>query len=549
MKLLLIEPIKFLVKWPQFCTTWYFRIRALGLQQLAAFFPEETVVIDGMNDKCSQEALAAMLLQYNSPDSIIGISSHSTANTRNTFYTLKLVKSYAPKATIVMGGYHATFFHIKWIKAGADVIIRHEGEVTYSTLVNKIRAVHSGGRITEADMPGTTYSPEWFSRMNHIGPSLDRIASEYQLFSPKKWRAIFDVPLFYTDREAIVAPDRPFLPTLDDFPIPDRTKLDFTKDFYPMGNKGYVTCIETARGCPYSCEFCSTRTMWKESQRYKSIPKIMEEIKACIKMGIRGFLFVDESWGVNKKHSIALIEALESEKLDISWAIQIRVDTIINNPELVKRAGEAGCRVAMVGYETMNQDINDMCGKKTRVRDYYQAKRILEEANIMSLSYFLTGLPDETRNDWRVTIEASRKLSELAIIQPFIPYWRGVEEEESLPSTKGRPEAIRSKFTIKEFNSSEGISARTRILNRDISTYLLRFTLSPRTIYRTLRARTTIEKNLRKLHRHFYMTLFHLIIEFRPQHFLNSMRNINIAAIYASITTHKSARSKSETAG
>ncbi|NMC04740.1 MAG: B12-binding domain-containing radical SAM protein, partial [Candidatus Lokiarchaeota archaeon] len=429
MKILLLEPIKFVEKWPQFCTTWYFRIRALGLQQLAALFPSETLIIDGMNDKWPQEKVAKILMEHDGPENVIGISSHSTANTRNTFYTVKFVKAYAPRATIVMGGYHATFFHKKWIKIGADVVIRHEGEITFKILVEKIKGRQTGGEITHDDLMGTTYSPEWLSRINKKGSSIDPVAEKYQLHAPKNWKAVYNIPKFFHDRQAIVAPDRPFLPTLDDVPIPDRTKLDYTREFYPMGNKGHVTCIESARGCPYSCEFCSTRTMWKESQRFKSVPKIIEEIKACVKLGIRGFLFVDESWGVNRKHATGFIEALKAAKLDITWAIQARVDTIITNPDLFRMAGEAGCRVAMVGFETVNQKTNDLCDKKTRVRDFYRVKKILEDANIMSMSYFLTGLPDETREDWRMTIEASRDLSELAIIQPFIPYYRGIDEE------------------------------------------------------------------------------------------------------------------------
>nr|MDO8117858.1 radical SAM protein [Candidatus Sigynarchaeota archaeon] len=484
-----------------------------------------------------------ILMEHNSKENVIGVSSHSTANTRNTFYTVKFVKAYAPKATIVMGGYHATFFHKKWIKIGADVVIRHEGEVTFKTLVNKIKELQSGGTISEADLVGTTYSPEWLARINSREPASDPLVEKYQLRSPKAWKAIYDIPKFFYDRQSIVAPDRPFLPTLDDFPIPDRTKLDFTKDFYPMGNKGHVTCIESARGCPYSCEFCSTRTMWKESQRYKSIPKIIEEIKACVKMGIQGFLFVDESWGVNKKHAIGFMEALKAAKMHVTWAIQIRVDTIINNPDLVKMAGETGCRVAMVGFETVNQKTNDICNKKTSVRDFYKAKKILEGANIMSMSYFLTGLPDETRKDWRMTIEGSRTLSELAIIQPFIPYCRRTEEEAR--KNIGEDEfAIRQKFSIKDFNASEGIIKKTRALNRDISTYILRFALSPITIYRSLHAKTIIEKNRKRVYKHFYMTLFHLVLEFRPQNFLNSIRAINIASIYASIKAHRSTKTR-----
>ncbi|HME54233.1 MAG TPA: radical SAM protein [Candidatus Lokiarchaeia archaeon] len=523
----MIEPIKFFAKWPEFFTTMYFRIRALSLQELAAFFPDDTTIIDGMNDPCSNEELAKIFMEYNSPNNIIGISAHSTANARNAFYTLKLAKSYAPLATVMMGGYHATFFHKRWIMIGADVVIRHEAEISYPRVIQKLQAIERGEKIVEVDLLGTTYSIEWLSRINGEEEISKNSVNDYCNSIPSKWREIFKIPLFFPERRYNAAPDQPFSDTLDEHPFPDRSKLDQSTLFYPITGKGYMSTIESARGCPFSCEFCSTRMMWKQAQRFKSVPRLMEEIKQCLRMNIDRFLFIDESWGINNKHANEFMDALEREGLHIAWAIQVRVDTIINNPALFIRAGRNGCQVAMVGFETLNQGINDECNKKTKVADFYKAKKVLADANIMSVSYFLVGLPNETRVDWRRTIQASKELAELAIIQPFVPYFKGtfenVHDGENQDDRKNY-----GNFSLHHFSRGKDLPQKTRILNRDLLTYILMFTISPKTVYRAMfRGKTLIQQNQHQLYRYFYKHLLHTLFDFKPQNFVNVLRAVN----------------------
>lgn len=527
MKILLIESIKFFTKWAEHNTGWYFKIRALSLMQLAAIFPDDDVIIrDGYNDKHSPKMLAKILLKYNDPNYVIGISSHSSRNARNSFYTLKLVKSYAPKATVIMGGYHGTFYHQKWIRAGADVVIRQEGEISFSTIVNKLKKVQKGeAKLVKEDMLGTTYSDEWFRRIN--GEDIPNIfVKNYCLTDPKKWKEIYKVPLFFSNRKSIVEPDRPFAKTLDQFPFPDRTKLNHSKGlFFPLLGRGYFSSLEGSRGCPFSCKFCSSKKMWKQHVRFKSAERLIEEVKECLKLNIRKFIFIDESWGVNSKQAWGFINGLKREKLDISWNIQIRADTIVENPDMIVEAGKWGCNTAMIGFETLNQEINDMCNKKSKLSHYLKAKRILEKAGIMSFSYFLCGLPHETRKSWRTTLRMVRTLAEVGIMQPFIPYFEGTFEG-GFKTPDAKRDLTQRKFSLHDFSNDRQLPKRTKILNRDMLTYLLMFIIDPRNLWRAWFARTKLQRTHRLLIRYFYMQLIREVFNFKAKNFLNLVRGL-----------------------
>jgi radical SAM superfamily enzyme YgiQ (UPF0313 family) len=179
----------------------------------------------------------------------------------------------------------------------------------------------------------------------------------------------------------------------------------------------------------------------------------------------------------------------------------------------------------MIGFETLNQDINDMCEKKSNLSHYLKAKRILEKAGIMSFSYFLCGLPHETRKDWRTTLRMIRTLAEVGIHQPFIPYFEGTFEGGFKTPDAKRDLTIR-KFSLHDFSNDRQLPERTKILNRDLLTYLLKFIINPKNIWRVFYARTKIEKTHQLLLKYFYMQLIKELFKFRAKTFLNLVRGL-----------------------
>lgn len=544
MKILLIEPIYFFQRWlfETYGTKNYFQVEPLSLLQLAAFYPDETTIIDGMNDKkITPKKLSQLLVNYNKSDNIIGIAAHSNVSAVNTLYTLKLVKSYAPLSTTILGGYHATFFDQLWIKLGADIVIRNEAEITYSNLVDKIKKIQNNNNnhdnnyhITEEDLIGATYFKGWFDFINKRS-SFNYYYTHFYLTNPKEWKSIFNIPVIHKERDIIAAPDRAFCKNLDDFPFPIRTKLKLKKNSLPIHGRGYASSIEMVRGCPFNCEFCSTRVMWKRNVRYKSVKRIIQEIKECKNLGIEKLLFVDESWGANRKHTIEFLKALEYEKLNIKWAIQIRADTIIGNPDIIKMAGSLGCRVAFVGYESLNQDLLNLWNKGTHANKYWNVRKILKDAGILVLGYFLIGLPGESKQDRKNTIYTMNYLSDVAFLQQYVPYFKEIVYEKqgnnrkeltavSLTNGKKSPTFMLDTQHIDQSIKDHDYNNRIIEITNEIRKNHFRFLLNPRHLLDILFAKNQIQKSKKELLLFMYKRLIENALRFNPKHFLYLFR-------------------------
>jgi radical SAM superfamily enzyme YgiQ (UPF0313 family) len=443
----------------------------------------------------------------------------------NTIYTLKLAKLYAPNATVLVGGYHATFFHERWVLLGADIVIRHEAEVSFKTICEKIQ---NKSHINKSDLLGCTYANEWFERINSSRSNSEKIPKSY--IQPKEWKNVFKLPHIYDQRLYEVMENRPFAKTLDEFPLPLRTKLDYTKNYLPIKGDGYMTTLETGRGCPYNCEFCSTVRMWGCQQRYKSVPILIKEIKQCLKLGIKKIYMIDESWGVNVPRDMEFLAEIKKQKLEFQWGIQIRPDTIIRNPELLKLAGECGCRMALVGFESLDQNMLNFCSKGTHANQFATVKRILRDANILSFGYFLIGLPGETEASRKRTIRGTETIADLAFVQQYIKYFDGAfqnsEKKAHFPffmKNKIPVFFVDTEHVNKTASNKEELK-NTNATMKEVRNYLIRFFLNPQNLWTILTAHSTIDINKKEFLLSFYKIIFSNLLRFNPNHLLYWLR-------------------------
>ena len=129
---------------------------------------------------------------------------------------------------------------------------------------------------------------------------------------------------------------------LDDAPIPRYDLLN--PDQYNR-----IT-LQTSRGCPHRCEFCSSSILLTPQYRVKSVERVIQEVRAIKRIWPKPFLeFADDNSFVRREHYRHLMSALRAE--DVRWFTETDI-SIAEDPELLHLMREAGCRQVLIGLES-----------------------------------------------------------------------------------------------------------------------------------------------------------------------------------------------------
>jgi anaerobic magnesium-protoporphyrin IX monomethyl ester cyclase len=310
--------------------------------------------IDAMTNDLSPGQLRVKLAELQ-PD-VVG----TTAITPSIYVaeeTLALVKEVVPQAVTILGGIHATFMYRQVLSEakGIDLIVRGEGE---EIIVEVMRAIAEG-----------------------------RLAEDRRRIKG----------LAFLDGEEIVA--TPAASTVKDIDAidPDWSLLEWDKYIYvPLGVK--VAIPNMARGCPFTCSFCSQWKFWRD-YRVRDPIKVVDEIEKLVnEHGIGFFILADEEPTINRRKFIRFCEELIARDLPkrVQWGINTRVTDIMRDKELLGLYRRAGLVHVSLGTEAAAQMKLDQFNKETRVADNKEAIRLLREADIFVEAQFIVGLDNET---------------------------------------------------------------------------------------------------------------------------------------------------------
>ena len=267
--------------------------------------------IDAMTNDLSEDAVRRILAEEK-PD-VIGATA-ITPSIYKAERLLQIAKEIHPQAVTVLGGIHATFMYNQvlteapWI----DTIVRGEGEEIF---VELIRAIDAG---------------RWPSQRKEIKG------------------------LAYLDGDQVVAtPAAPTVKNLDSI-SPDWSVLEWQKYIYIPMNKR-VAIPNMARGCPFTCSFCSQWKFWRD-YRIRDPKKVVDEIETLVREHDVGFfILADEEPTINKKKFVAFCEELISRNLGILWGINTRVTDILRDEALLPFYRKAGLIHVSLGTEAAAQ--------------------------------------------------------------------------------------------------------------------------------------------------------------------------------------------------
>ena len=171
--------------------------------------------------------------------------------------------------------------------------------------------------------------------------------------------------------------------------------------------------VETSRGCPHNCKFCLVTRYFGKKMRYRPIGEVVDEIKHH---GVKFILFTDDNIAINPVRARKLFLAIKP--LGIQWFGQFE-SRVIENPELLRLASESGCRIALVGIESILHDNLYSVNKHQSAKlDFKDIVNGFKGAGIDLFASLIFGMENDTPEIIERTIEQAIKTN----VDSLIPW-------------------------------------------------------------------------------------------------------------------------------
>lgn len=214
-------------------------------------------------------------------------------------------------------------------------------------------------------------------------------------------------------------------PSLVNLPLP-------RKDLF-IGSKFYreMDMIQTTRGCPFNCDFCSVSDFFGQTYRTRPIPDVIEEIKQLKKRRI--IFFVDDNIAGIPSYAKKLFKALIP--LKIRWFGQSSI-IIAKDKELLRLAAKSGCLALFIGFESLSKANLKQVGKTVNLaQDYSIAIKRIHDSGIGIIGAFIFGFDSDDENVFKRTVDFIEKnqleLTSFSILTPLpgTRLYKRMEEE------------------------------------------------------------------------------------------------------------------------
>ena len=266
---------------------------------------------------------------------------------------------------VIVGGPDASGNAEDYLKHGASVVVRGEGEVTLSELLD----------LWTETSPPTAVS----------GTSV----------------RIGDVITH--------APDRALIPSLEGHPWPDRDAIDLQPYLHTWRtHHGYGSVsLLSARGCPYTCRWCS-RAVYGESHRRRPVDDVVAEIEFIQKRySPERIWFVDDVFTIHRGWILDFAAKMKAKKIRIPFECISRAERV--DEAVAGALVELGCFRVWIGSESGSQRILDAMDRRVKVETVQRATRLLRSKGIEVGFFIMVGYEGEEEEDLVATVDHIRK--------------------------------------------------------------------------------------------------------------------------------------------
>ena len=215
---------------------------------------------------------------------------------------------------------------------------------------------------------------------------------------------------FRKNDEIMVNPPREFIENLDELPYParhlfpmDKYTGDDTLETHP------VYSINTSRGCPYSCAFCSNNVAFGRKYRYRSAKNVVDEIESLIhRYAVKGIYFREDLFTANRQRVVDICNEIIKRGLHFNWECESRINTV--DEELLQTMKNAGCELIWFVVESGSQRVLDILNKQIKLAQTREVFDLCHKIGIKTGASLIFGIPGETREEMQKTIELAEDL-------------------------------------------------------------------------------------------------------------------------------------------
>ena len=368
----------------------------LNLALLAAITEQaghEAVIIDGEAERLKKENLAKKVVE-SKPD-LVGLTCYSP------FFHLSAdiaeeIKKLDPSIQIMVGGPHITIMKEKAFLPQFDYAFVGEAETSLASFL-------------------VEYSRNGERNIDTVGGLFFRRGGETCSSGDPKWVA--DATMQKTD----LGKHYP----LDGLPFPARHLLPMKK--YRLGTmhgRSHFTSIQTARGCPWTCIFCASEEL-KTTRYVMRSPKMVvaEMCDIALKYPYVSHLYnADDVMTFWPEHITEICDRMDAEGLKFTFEGSTRANLVTD--ELMARMAKSGLIRLSFGLETVDPVMRVTMQKKVPLDAYAKANKICREHGVEAMNSLMIGLPGETTETIRSTIDWVRESRDIlqANLAIAIPY-------------------------------------------------------------------------------------------------------------------------------
>ncbi|RME26706.1 MAG: radical SAM protein [Deltaproteobacteria bacterium] len=254
---------------------------------------------------------------------------------------------------VVMGGPHVTFLDEEALEH-CDYVVRGEGELVLSALLEMLQ-----GKVAPEQVPGLSWK-----------------------LDGKVMRNLFPPP---------VAMDE--VPPIDVAAMEGRFGMWFPRGVLP---------VQTSRGCPHRCKFCSVTPVFGHRLRFASPEKVADDLERLRGLGDKLF-FYDDNFCASPGRTKRLLEYLLANNVFLPpWTAQVSVRAA-RDEEMLALMSRAGCRTVFVGFESVNPETLDAFRKDQKLEDIRLAVEKFHRYGIRVHGMFVVGADADDRSSVSAT--------------------------------------------------------------------------------------------------------------------------------------------------
>jgi radical SAM superfamily enzyme YgiQ (UPF0313 family) len=200
-------------------------------------------------------------------------------------------------------------------------------------------------------------------------------------------------------------PPRALIADLDAQPLPDREGVDMSRYMSAWRNRHGFAPISliTARGCPYTCTWCS-RSVFGLSHRRRSPVNVADEVEALASRYRPDRLwYADDVFAIHKTWTLQYATELQRRRIRLPFECISRAERL--DADVADALVELGCWRVWIGSESGSQRVLDRMQRKVRVERVREAAALLKRRGIQVGMFIMLGYDDETHTDLRATVD------------------------------------------------------------------------------------------------------------------------------------------------